>query len=270
MNGMIPGRTAKLLATALLAIGLLCVGTGAASAGAEVIYDNINTVATMVNGHANEDTFSECFECNGHKSVGGEIELGGTDRTIKSLTTQVDSFLCENYAEGGAYNTEGCRSKPNKKFMEPMTVKVYEVTGVNQRGSLLAESTTTAKIPYRPTTKLNCPSTGEGKGFGANCDVGGVLGTVKFKHFAYNVLPATGKVIVELETATRGEGVVNVGLEESYKEYDVATSEYIGQVGSGAPAKGAEPLPGQIFANGLATGSGFEGAQPVFEIVAKK
>jgi hypothetical protein len=271
MNGMTPTRFAKSLAATLVVAGSLCAGVATASAGAEVIYNNLNTVATTVNAFPNEDTFSECFACNGHQSVGGEVELGGTDRTIKSLTAEVDSFLCENYAEGGAYNSEGCRSKPKKKFTEAMTVKVYAVTGTNQRGALLAESSTVAKIPYRPTTKLNCPDTGEGRGFGPNCDVGGALGIVKFKHFAYNVLPAHGDVIVELNTGARGEGVVNVGLEESYKEYKAGEPEpFIGELGTGMPSVGGQPLPEEIFANGDLRGPGYTGAQPVFEIVAKK
>ncbi len=209
-------------------------------------------------------TPSEGFDCCGNTSIGGEIKAGGVNRTIKSLTVQVDSFQCEQ----GVYNLENCRSREGKKFRQTFTAKVYAVTGTNERGALLAEAEATAKIPYRPTTNVTCPPTGEGKGFGPNCDVGGFLATVKFKHFSYNVLPASGLAIVEF--ATTPEGDVNIGMEESYVKYNVGPEEYEGAPGSGAPTMGTEPDPGALFRNGLAVGPGYAGAQPVMEISAKR
>ena len=260
MTGMIPIGAGKLAVAILATTVLVAVGAGGASA-AEVIYNNMNTVPATVNGSPNLDTFSEGFECCGNKSIGGEIQTAGAARTIKSLAVQVDSFKCEE----GVYYFENCRTSRNKKFSQTFTVKVYEVTGANRRGTPLAEATTTAKIPYRPTTNVSCPATGEGKGFGPNCDVGGYLATVKFKRLPYNVLPHSGRALVEFETTPEGD--VNIGLEESYKEY--TGGEYIGEPGSGAPTVGSEPDPSALFRNGVAVSPGYEGAQPVMEVIAK-
>lgn len=267
MTGMIPNRAAKLAVAILAAAVFMAVAAGAASASTEVVYNNTNTVPATVTSSLgtfpNEDTFSEGFSCCGNHTIGGEIKVAGTAKTIKSMTVQVDSFRCEE----GEYNLENCRSRPGKKFHQAFSVKVYEVTGTHERGPLIAEASTSSKIPFRPTTNVTCPATGEGKGFGSNCDVGGYLATVKFKHFSYNVLPNSGLAIVEF--ATPSEGDVNIGLEESYKEYDVGTSEYIGIPGSVPPAVGTEPDAEALFRNGLAVGPGYEGAQPVVEVTAK-
>lgn len=250
------------LAVAMLAVGgCLAISAGAAGA-AEVIYNNTNTVPMTINGSPNTDTFSEGFECCGNKTIGGEIKTAGSAKTIKSIATQVDVFRCQE----GVYYFENCHSKPSKKFAQVYRVKVYEVTGTNERGALITSSEVEAKLHFRPTTNTSCPATGEGKGYGPNCDVGGYLQTVKFAHFPYSVLPNNGLAIVEFSTTPEGD--LNVGFEESYVEYK--NGEYIGQPGSGAPAVGSEPDPTEIFKNGLASGPGYEGAQPVIEIKAKQ
>lgn len=257
MTEGILGRLAVLTAALLATIAVLVVGAGSASAA--VIYNNQNTVPTV--GAKTEDTFSEAFVGAGNTSIGGLVEFAGTQRRLKSLTTEVDSFRCEE----GVYFFENCRSRAGKKFKYTITAKIYEATGTLERGALVGQTTATVKVPYRPTTNVSCPRTSEGKGFGANCDIGGVLATIEFKHFTNVLLPS--KAIIELTTPTPDDDV-NVGLEGAFKEYDVATEEYVGIPGSGSPEVGSDPLPSDLFLNGLSN-EGWEGYLPVFKVIAK-
>ena len=264
MTGRISARLIGLAATMLVAVACMALGAGAAGA-AEVAYNNLNTVAHTVNGLPNEDTYSLDYE---YFATGGQIQLAGaTGRTPVSLKTQLDVFACEH----GVYSLENCYTiKPNKKFAMTWTASIYAVGPGNSVGALLSSSTATFKLHYRPTTNVSCPATSEGKGFGANCDVGGYLQTVVFKHFGTASLPE--KVIILLANSCGGcSGVpVNVGLQSSYKEF--AGGEFIaeGPANGGVPAVGSDPLPDDVYSGGALNEGGWTGFQPVFELSVRK
>jgi len=266
MSARTPSRGAGVVVAILIATGCSAIAASAASA-LEIIYDNQNTVPTI--GARTEDTFSQPFEGAENPSIGGIVEFSGTERKLTSLTAELDSSRCQE----GNYAEDTCTTHPGKKFEYTMTLKVYAVTGVLERGALLGGQTVTAKLPYRPSTNPSCPSTPEGKGFGSNCDVGGVLSHIKFKNFK-QIIMLPSQVIIELTVPESGEEV-NVGLEGAYKEYDVESGEYVGVPGLGAPETGSEPLANEVFVNGVASSyfkgfaSGFEGYQPVFKVIAK-
>lgn len=244
--------------------GMLLAQT--ANAASEVAYNNLNTVPSMVNGKTNEDTYSQDYE--GFMSggmFGGQIETAITNsRVVKSLTTQVDVFACEH----GEYQLENCYTqKPAKKFKQTWTASIYEVGAGNEPGALVATATTSAKLHYRPTTNLTCPATGEGKGFGANCDVGGYLQTVVFKKFSQSKpLPVKAIVLLTNGCEACGGKIVNVGVQTSYKEF--AGGEFIGEppANGGKPAVGADPLPASIYYNSKFEAGGWAEFQPVFKL----
>ncbi len=256
------------------------VAAGSASATPEVAYNNLNTVPSMVNGKANEDTYSQDYEAfSAGKLFGGQVETAITNsRVLKSVTTQLDVFACEH----GEYQLENCYTlKPTKKFSQEWTVSIYAVGAGEEPGALVATGNTVAKLHYRPTTNTSCPATVEGKGFGSNCDVGGLEQTIVFKKFTQSK-PLPTKVIVLLTNkceACSGK-VVNVGLQTSYKEYSLAlaaaepTNPYAGFVGeppagSGIPAVGSDPLPQSIYYNSKYEATGWAEDQPVFKIEVK-
>jgi hypothetical protein len=262
MIGRIPKRAAKLAVAILAATALLAVAAGAASAS-EVVYNNLNTVAPTVNGLPNEDTLSADST---YFPVGGMVQFANTDRGLKTLTTEVDSFTCEY----GIYSLENCYTRhPNKKYSYELTASIHAVGPGNTVGALLASSTQTFKIHYRPTTKVSCPSTPEGKGFGANCDVGGLLATIKFKFTPGTVLPEKAIILI---TNTLHEGAgdyVNVGLQESEGGYVEGNFVNVPAADGGVPAVGSDPLSTAIFYNGIVNES-WEGGQPVFAVTAAR
>jgi len=251
---------------AALLIGVACLGAGASAAGAaEVAYNNLNTVAPTVNGLPNEDTFSLDFE---YFATGGQVQLAGpAGRAPISLKTQLDVFACEH----GVYSLENCFTlKPNKKFASNWTAGIYAVGAGNSVGALLSSATATFKLHYRPTTNVSCPATGEGKGFGANCDVGGYLQTVTFKHFTAAALPEKVIILLSNPCGDCSSPPINVGLQSSYKEF--AGGEFVaeGPAAGGVPAVGSDPLPDDIYSGGALNEGGWTGFQPVFELTVRR
>jgi hypothetical protein len=266
MNGKIPASPMRLMVTAVaFALTVMAISAVTASAApGKVVYNNLNTVPATVNGLPNEDTYSLDTE---YFPVGGMVEFTKRPGALKSLTTEVDSFSCER----GSYSLENCYTlHASKKFHYTMTADVYEVgTKGEELGPLIASSTATFKLRFRPTTNPTCPSTVEGKGFGGNCDVGGLLQKVTFKRFTpAAVLPERAIITLTDTAGDPASDIVNVGLQASYKEYK--EGKFFEQLPTEGPEVGSNPLPAAIFTkNVINDGESWEGFQPVFEVTAK-
>ena len=160
--------------------------------------------------------------------------------------------------------------KPKKTFKYKMTAKVYAVGPGNTVGALLSTSTDTMKIPFRPTFNPSCPKADEGRGYGPNCDIGGFLATVTFKHFTpVIVLPTKAIILLEGSNENPPEDILNVGLQSSYKEL-IPPNEYIAEppANKGIPAIGGNPVPNGVYLNGVLNEEEWLGWQPVFEVFA--
>jgi hypothetical protein len=223
----------------------------------------------MVNGKYNEDTYSQDYEgFSAGKLFGGQVETVETNsRVLKTLTTQLDVFACEF----GVYSLENCYTlKPNKKFSQEWNVSIYTVGAGEEPGALVATGNTTAKLHYRPTTNTSCPATVEGKGFGANCDVGGLVQSITFKKFTQSKpLPSKAIVLLTNKCEACGGKIVNVGLQTSYKEFAGGNFVSEGPADSGIPAVGSDPLPQSIYFNSTYEATGWAEFQPVFKIEVK-
>lgn len=263
-------RTKVLLLSALTSVcAFTCAAaltSDSASAAGEIAYNNLNTVPATVNGKPDEDTYSQDYEAFMHGGMfGGQIETANTNsRVVKSLTTQVDVFACEY----GEYWYENCYTlHEHKRFTQEWTADIYEVGEDNQPGALVATAKTVAKLHYRPTTNVSCPATVEGKGFGANCDVGGFLQTITFKKFTDSrPLPIRAIVLLTNGCEACAGKVVNVGLQSAYKEF--SGGEFIAEAPAdgGVPAVGSDPLPESIYYNSAFEATGWSELQPVFEL----
>jgi hypothetical protein len=266
MNGKIPASRMGLTVTAV-AFSIAAMAMSAVTASAtpgKVVYNNLNTVAATVNGLPNEDTYSLDAE---NFPVGGMVEFSKRPGALKSLTTELDSFSCER----GTYSLENCYTlHPSKKFRYTMTANVYEVGPSNEElGPPIASSTASFKLRFRPTTNTSCPLTVEGKGFGANCDVGGLLQKVTFKRFTpAAVLPERAIITLTDTAGDPASDIVNVGLQASYKEYK--EGKFFEELPTEGPEVGGYPLPAAVFTNGVINdGENWEGFQPVFEVTAR-
>jgi hypothetical protein len=264
MNGKIPvNRMRRVAVVGVVAVVALAMSAAAASAAGKVVYSDLNTVPAEVNGHPNQDTYSAApFEF----PFGGIVEFSHRPGVIKSMIAQVDSFTCEH----GVYQLENCFTPHlGKKFPYKLTASVYEVGAGNTLGALVASSTETFKIPYRPSTNVACPATPEGKGFGVNCDVGGYLATVKFKHFSPAAVLPEKAIVMFTDTETDNPSdVVNIGMQTSYKEWDGA---FVPDppLDGGVPSVGVIPFPEDAYVSGKLDEGGWAGYQPVFQVLAK-
>ncbi len=261
----IGSRLAALCAVCLVAIGVLAFAASAASAHTEVVYSNFNVVPSVVNGHPNTDTYSAYIN---YFPFGGLVEFKPTALSLKSVIVQVDSFSCET----GEYQYENCRTpKENKKFKEKLTASVYAVGKENEpEPTPLATSTEEFKLPYRPSTNITCPMTEEGKGYGPNCDVGGILATVTFKHFTPEVaLPEKAIVLISAPSRSEWEAhPVNVGLETSFKAFEAGKFVEEPPENGGKPEWGSDPLPEDAYVVGKVE-SGWANYQPIIEVTGK-
>jgi hypothetical protein len=259
-------RLRKLALAVVAMLAFAVVAAGSAEAVTEVAYNNLNTVPSSVNGKPDEDTYSQDYEAfMGSGMFGSQIETAITNsRVVKSLTTQLDVFACEH----GEYQLENCYTvHPTKKFTQMWTASIYEVGAGNEPGALVATAKTTAKLHYRPTTNVSCPATGEGKGFGANCDVGGYLQQITFKQFTQSKpLPVKAIVLLTNGCEACSGKIVNVGLQTAYKEF--SGGEFIAEppAAGGVPAVGADPLPESIYYNSKFEATGWAQLQPVFKL----
>ncbi len=257
---------ARLCAVCLVAIGALAIATSAASAAKEVVYNNFNTVPAEVNGHPNTDTYSAYIN---YMPFGGMVEFEHSHDSLKSIAAQVDSFSCEL----GEYQYEDCYTpRENKKFKLKLTASVYKIGNDNEpEATPFATSTEEFKLPYRPTTDVHCPATEEGKGYGPNCDVGGILATVTFKHFTPEQSALPERAIVLITSPSRSEWEthpVNIGLETSFKAFEAGKFVEEPPANSGKPEIGSDPLPEDAYVAGkLETGWG--NYQPILKGTAK-
>jgi len=113
MTGKIPTGPIGLAAVIVVAIASLAIGAGAASASAgTVVYNNLNTVPSTVNGlvtgFPDQDTYSIAPF---HFPFGGMVEFAARPGVIKSLTAQVDSFTCEH---GSTVSKTASRRTPTR------------------------------------------------------------------------------------------------------------------------------------------------------------
>jgi hypothetical protein len=130
------------MAVALIAAGAL-MALVASTASAEVIYNNVPS--PLPGNFA-----SLGFDATSSTQFGGEVEVEGTARKNPTVTVVMSSWACQS----GNWSAGTCSSPTNKKFKEPVTVKIYEV------GELLhpiATKTKRFKMPYRPSAEpVNC------------------------------------------------------------------------------------------------------------------
>jgi hypothetical protein len=75
----------------------------------------------------------------------------GTTSSLKQVTLVMSSWACQQ----GTWNS-GCSTTPGAKFTVPITLTVYNAGVGATPGSVIATSTKSFKIPYRPSADPTC------------------------------------------------------------------------------------------------------------------
>jgi hypothetical protein len=147
----------RFCAAALAVVLVLLVAGSASAAGGTVIYDSIPVPFPG-------SFWSQGFECCQTDEVGDHISLGGTERSLTTVTVSLTDWACEN--DSTRATTDACVTSPGSGFNHDITFNIYAVDNSGSDpavGSLIATKTQTFFIPYRPShDSANC-ATGSGK-----------------------------------------------------------------------------------------------------------
>lgn len=254
----------------VIAAVLLTAGAGPASASPVPVYDDIP--AGQV---GNVPSYG--YEADQVSEFGGQIQLGGTQRTGLQLTVLMSSWGCES----GTWNGGDCATSPGATFSEPITMNVYRVNPDDSVGSLVTTMTKTFDIPYRPSASTAC---GDGRWSDGTACYNGLATPITFDATAGGVT-WPDKVIVSLAYNTTHHGATPYGEGTACSTSDGGCgydSLNVGLVGD-APTVGSQPTPGDAYQSSTwaaaycdngADGTGtfrqdvgcWTGFQPAFEV----
>ncbi len=228
------------------------------------------------------------FESYAIAEFGGEVQLAGSSRSKPVVSVLMASYACQH---GRAHS---CRTSPGASFSWPLTLELYRAGPRDSRGTLLARTTKTFQIPYRPSAGSACPDEGWTQGFGARCE----FAQLHAVSFSFPSLTLPSRVILGLGFETQDYGTEPIGKPGPYNDLGVAVAaDYVcrrprgsrdclagGYVNAArsAPSVGSDPLPDQVYIStnyaplpcgGLAGSFGVSGPcwtheQPVVEIRA--
>lgn len=121
---------------------------GSASAGASVVYDNLPSPLPG-------NYVSLGYEATSTDEFGDGLTLGGTARTLTTVTVGMSSWACES----GEWQLGTCSTTPGATFIHPITLNIYKrgpSSSAPTVGALIASRTITATIPYRPSASATC------------------------------------------------------------------------------------------------------------------
>lgn len=116
---------------------------------------------------------------------GPGVTLAGTERKLTTSTVTMSSWACETGSWTVAFGNPGaCVTTPGATYPASITFNVYGVTGTDAVGSLIATTTQTFQIPFRPS------SIAGGDGETWNGTSHGLANNITFS-FAQQVLPSS-------------------------------------------------------------------------------
>ena len=153
-------RSRRLLA-AVAAIGVSVIFAVPASASPSLSaggsgQSGYNAIPSKVS----ENVPSWGFEATATTEFGDEVNLGGSGRSLESMSVLLSSWGCQS----GTWYGRNCVTTAGATFEVPVTFTIYEdVYGTP--GAVLASRTETATIAYRPSASPECTGDDAGKWF---------------------------------------------------------------------------------------------------------
>jgi hypothetical protein len=120
-------------------------GTSSSAGGsAKAVY---NAIPSKVTG--NVPSFgAEAYAWN---EFGDEVGLGGTARSLQSMSVVFSSWGCES----GHWYSGDCSTTSGATFNVPLTFTIY-ADNSGTPGAVLAQQTQTVNVPYRPSASATC------------------------------------------------------------------------------------------------------------------
>lgn len=169
-----------------------------AAPGSQVVYDALASVNPLTN-HA-----SLGYQATSTDEFGDYIQLGGENRVLDDVTVTLSSWA--RWSDRATWDASTYDESNSATFSHPITLNIYASTltgGVPN--TLLATSTQTFEIPYRPD------------GFAFN----GIAHNITFDLSSLNaILPS--EVIVGVEYNTQTHGDAPLGIAGPYNSLNVA------------------------------------------------
>jgi hypothetical protein len=133
----------RLIMFAALAVAAVTVvGSAAAGTKAGSVYNS-----TVPNGPA-ANVPSLGPEAYAFNQLGNGVTFAGSARNLTSVTVGLSSWACSS----GAWYSGDCSTPSGATFPQAITFNIYNSTGT----TLLASSTQTFSIPYRPSASPKC------------------------------------------------------------------------------------------------------------------
>jgi hypothetical protein len=197
---------------------------------------------------------SVSFEATGTGEFGNQINLGGTARVLNNVVVQMSSWACQSGSWTGSPSP--CATTPGATFSVPITLNIFAVGaasayGPSTAGALLASTTQTFAIPYRPSADpTDCPSAPT-KWYDAGLGTcfNGYFNNIEFT-FGHVALP--NSVIWGITFNTNTAGLHPLGVTGPYDSLNVALSQE-----PKSPSVGSDPYQGTVYWNIL--GNGYQG-----------
>jgi hypothetical protein len=186
---------------------------------ASVIYNS-----TVPNGpKANVPSIGpEAYSFN---QLGNAVDLAGSTRNLTSVTVGLSSWACVS----GTWNGGDCSTPSGATFPQTITLNIYDSTGT----SLLASSTQTFAIPYRPSASAKCTGVDAGKWYSPSSKTcfNGLYNEVTF-NFSGVRLP--DQVVYGIEYNTRDFGPAPTGVSGPSDSLNIALVNEPGDVTAGS------------------------------------
>lgn len=142
-------RFAVLLVALAAVVAVVSTSAMASGVKASVIYNS-----TVPNGPpANVPSIGP--EAYAFDQLGNAVTFAGSARNLTSVTVGLSSWACYS----GSWDGHDCSTPSGATFPQAVTFNIYDSTGE----TLLASSTQTFAIPYRPSASPKCTGTDAGK-----------------------------------------------------------------------------------------------------------
>lgn len=164
-----------------------------------------NTIYNVIPSPLAGNYPSQPFQAQQASEVGDQVAFVTPGRALTTVTVTMSSWACQS-----GHWTSGCITTPGATFTHPITINIYNVGPAGAVGSLLATTTQTQSVPYRPSSDFaNC---GDGRWFDGTSCFNGKAANVTFDFTNQNItLP--NQVIIGIAYNTSNYGYSPIGTQ---------------------------------------------------------